>query len=139
MRVDEPNHYGTIRQGSFSNVVKQGGGMTGDLISDMDKTEISTETNPCADFKEPFYLCLKCGPFNRVIIEHWIVGEDGPISLDLIHHINYKPRMVDQIYLRKSKSDGQLVSYIYCAECNRVLETSPEQHPGWGQEHYDKS
>jgi len=31
--VDEPNHYGTIRQGSFSNVVKQGGGMTGDINS----------------------------------------------------------------------------------------------------------
>jgi hypothetical protein len=79
------------------------------------------------------FICPKCGPFNRVIIEHWMKGDDGPSHLDLIHHVNYTPHLIEKIYIRKP-SDGQLIAFAHCAECNTLLDTKTH-HPVWGKNH----
>ena len=95
------------------------------IISGMEtKNEKLSSSN---NIDEIMFFCPECGPFNRVIIEHWLSGDDGPSHLDLIHHINYTPHLIEKIHIRKP-SDGQFTAYVHCAECNTLLDTKTN-HP----------
>lgn len=100
-----------------------------DVTLNMRKQEI-TPTKKESYIKE-LYFCPKCGPFTRVILEHWLLGDDGPTYIDFIHHVDMQAHVADRLQLRPLR-EGQFESYSYCGDCRTILNAKPEKHPQWG-------
>lgn len=83
-------------------------------------------------YHDKIYICSICGPFLRVIIEHWFVGDDGPTYVDLIHHEDKKAIVAHRLQIREPK-DGQFILYKKCGECGSPMDGlfNKDSHPQW--------
>ena len=79
--------------------------------------------------KNKIYICPCCGPFNRVITEHFISGEGNLYKVDFIHHIDYVPYMVSRVKIH-SAWGKKTFKTDFCAECGCLIETG-KNHRKW--------